>query len=695
MAEAQVIAESPTASRSEMTSAGPLDGAPGESRRERLARRYRTLVTPRSDGLPTARVLLAFPALLLIAGVLLIGLGINGSSSGAFYSEIGAGQDPDLLAGQPQNIRSDEWNVGTSWLISQVEQGLPARNEVYPGGMDAELPYDLPHTQPSIVLKPHLWGFLFLDVDHAVAWKWWIPGLSLIAAAYLLAVTILPRRPIASAGLAVAFFYSPFFQWWYQTSTLWPIVWGLATIAALAWATKTRSVWGRWLVAIPVAYVTIVMATGIYAPFIIPVVLTVLFFGIGLAVQSLRGGMRWRELGARVLPILVAGVVASGVTLAWVASKAETVNAFLGTVYPGERLTPTGSGSLISLARMFGSSFSESLRVGGFLGINSSEASSFFLVGVVLLPVLVWIVLRRRRASAVVPWAALGLAFVVLLFLAFMLIPGWDTIAHALFLDRSTGDRLRIGFGLASFTLLVLILGALDSDDDRPSRLFAGITAGAFLATQLAIAGAMVLVMGMQRLWDDAPLWWLYALVSSAAIYAFARRRVTVGAALFLIVAVASAATVNPVYRGVLDLRETDAAQAVMDIDDQGSEAWVGIGGIFVGAILLESGVEAYNGTQGAPSRPMWHNVDPDGEYEPMWNRIGAVLWEPGIGEPVVSNPAADVILSTFDACSDFAQDNVGHVLTDRNDLDSPCLVEVEAHRMAKSTLTVYDVVPG
>lgn len=187
---------------------------------------YRSQVSVTPNGLPRKRVLFAFPALLLIAGVLLVGLGINGSSSGAFFGQLYEGRDPNLIAGSPQAIRSDEWNVGTVWSISQVEQGLPERNQTFPGGMDAELPYDLPNSGPSVSFRPHLWGFLFLDVDRAVAWKWWMPGLALLAGAYLFMVVLMPRRPMVAALLAIGFFYSPFFQWWYQTSTLWPMAWG-------------------------------------------------------------------------------------------------------------------------------------------------------------------------------------------------------------------------------------------------------------------------------------------------------------------------------------------------------------------------------------------------------------------------------------------------------------------------------------
>jgi hypothetical protein len=658
----------------------------------RIVRTYKRFATPAEDGLPRARVLLAFPLALLILGAVLVGLGLNGSSSGAFYPEISAGKDPALLAGEPERTRSDEWNVGMVWTIAQVEQGLPEKNRTFPGGMDADLPYDLPNTGPSMVFKPHLWGFLVLDVGRAVAWRWWLPGLALIVAAYLFLVTMLPRRPVLSAALATALFASPFVQWWYQTTTLWPMAWGLLTMAAILWGIRARRPLARWLWALPVAYVTVVMAMGVYAPFIVPVAYVVIFAAAGVIVQALRDGMRLRELFGRAMPVIVGGTAGIGATLLWLQLKADTVNGFLSTVYPGERLSSTGGGRAISAAQLFASSFSQALTgEHGFLGLNSSEASTFFFVGVVLIPVVVWIVISRRRSRLPLPWLAIAMTAVVVLFAAWIFVPGWDWLSHLLALDRTMAGRVRIGLGVASFALVACVIR--ESEGRMPGRWLAGILGVGFLASQAAIAVAVTIVLGPERVWGDAPLWWLVALATAASIFFFARGRVMIGAFLLFVVSVTSTIGVHPVYSGVLDLRETPVAQAVMHIDEESDEPWVGVGGSFIIAVLLESGAEAYNGTQGAPSREMWDQIDPDGRYESAWNRIGAVRWTPGEGEPAVTNPVPDVILSTFDACSGFAQRHVGRVLAD-TDLVSPCLVATDRFPMPHYTITLYDVVP-
>jgi len=655
---------------------------------------YRRIVADTPNDLPRVRVLLAFPAVLLLLGIILVALTINGSSSGAFYSELHTGKDPALLAGAPEKIRSDEWNVGVPWTINQIQQGFPARNYTFPGGMDPEIPFALPQTQASVAFEPQLWGFLALPLGSGMAWKWWLPGLTLIAAAYVFLVTLVPRRPGVAAVLAVGFFFSPFIQWWYESSVMWPIAWATITMAAILWSIKSPTRWARWVWVVPVAYATATMAFGIYAPFIVPVVFVVLFFAIGLSVEQYRAGRAPLSLAFRFLPVISAGIVGIAVTAAWLHSKASTVSAFVDTVYPGQRLTATGTGSVVAVLRTIGSSFAQSLQFGaGFLGANSSEASSFFLAGAFLLPVTAWACWRARRSDVVLPWVQIALFAMLALFLAFMFVPGWNAIAHLLFLDRSTSDRLRIGVGLASFALVGVIIRDLDALPTRVPRQVASVASALFLFSQLAIAAAVQYTLGPAKLWGVAPLWLPIAVVSAVALYWVARRMAGVAAFALLVVGVVTCGLVNPVYVGVLDLRTTAASRAVIATTAQRPGAWVGVGGSLATAILLESGVREYDGTQGAPSRAMWKQIDPDSKYTSEWNRLGSIQWTPKPGPPSITNPAPDVILVTYDACASFSQNHVAHVLGEGAVLKSPCLRKVETFETPHSALSIYDVV--
>ena len=58
--------------------------------------------------------------------------------------------------------------------------------------MDATVQHDLPTSDWSTAFRPHLTGFLFLPLDQAMAIKWWLPAFAMMAAIFLLVVTLLP-----------------------------------------------------------------------------------------------------------------------------------------------------------------------------------------------------------------------------------------------------------------------------------------------------------------------------------------------------------------------------------------------------------------------------------------------------------------------------------------------------------------------
>lgn len=639
--------------------------------------------------LPSWRSLLVFPTILLAGGIVLISLSLNGSSSGAMRELVASGPDSDLVAGSPVQIRTDEWFVQTVWAISQVEQGLPIVNETFPGGMDATIPQDLPRRDWSVAFRPHLLGFNFLELDQAAAWKWWIPGLALLAAAYVFAVTVIPRRPVVAAALSTGFFFSPLLQWWYLPTTLWPLVWGLTVMSAIVWGSRSARA-SSWVWSPIIAYLTVVMAMGIYVPYILPIVVVVFMFAVASLVASIRRGEGTRRIVNRFLPLAVAGIVGGAVTGLWLFDKREVVGAFLGTAYPGDRVTPTGASDAVSFAMTISSSFTQSLDAGGLFKENPSEASTVFLIGAFLIPVVAWIVVREWRTRSAWVWPLAGLSGSLVVIAAFLHIPGWDGLAHLLFLDLMTGNRARIGLALASIATIPFIIDYLDKTQSKAPRVLSIAVSALFLLSQTAIA--VLLFFTDRPALAASTRWVIYAALGAVAIYFFARSKPVIASVSFLVLTIAGAITVNPVYRGVYDLRESEIGRAVAALDAVRDYRWVGIGDRLTTAVLVETGVRAYNGFQGVPSPSMWDAIDPASQYEYQWNRLAGVSWVSAAGEPVVSNPVADQISVTFDGCSSFAQNNVDFVLTDRPRLDDPCLVPIESFDVTKGALTIYRV---
>lgn len=666
-----------------------------------LLQSYGRLVQPRSSGLPNLVVLLGMPAVMFVGFLVMVGLGISGSSTGIFWDTFGTGApDPDLLAGEPRGIRSDEWLVQSSWVVSQAQQGFGAVNGTLPGGMDATVQNDLPSWDWSSIFRPHVLGLLVLPLDQGFAWRWWLPAFALLAGVYTFVVSLLPRRPGTATMFAVAVLCSPLLQWWFLPITLWPVAWAFVAMTALVWCFRARSPRVRIAWAVLTGYLAVTMAMGIYVPFMVPALLVVVFFGIGGVLTSrFNGGESWRAVGRRLLPLAGAGAVAVAVMAVWALTRIETIQAVTSTVYPGLRLESTGAVNTIgAVVALFSGPFQKALFVKAtdVLSSNQSEASTpLLLIAFLILPML-WLGLShgrgRRHAEQGRDWMLVAIVACVAFCAAFLVIPHWDALAHLLFLDRSTASRMRLAFVILGIVGSVLLLRRIDASKTKVPWAITLVSAGSvFVATgavwsYLNAHGSLVLGVGQA--------WVVTTCLLAISVAALCRGFAVPAAASFLLASMIVGFGVNPLYAGVFDLRDTQAGEEIASIEAADPDSvWVGVGSYVPTALLIHSGVQAFNGVQTYPSEEMWQAIDPRQAFGAEWNRLANVNWTPGVGEPVVSNPVRDQIMITFDSCSDFAQQRVSNVVSDIQ-LPQDCLREISREVEGASSIWIYAVVP-
>lgn len=678
--------------------ARPMQGA-GSPLRERVGSSYARFVAPRPNGLPNWRVVSWFPLFIILGGAVLIALTISGTSSGAHWMVFGTGTDPRLLLGGPRPIRQDEWLVQQSWIASQAAQGFPIINHTFPGGMNSTLVFELPNWDWSSFFRPHMWGFLFFGLDVGEAWQWWIPAMGLVSGTYLLVVTLLPKRAITAAVIACAVFFTPIFQWWYGPNALWPAAWSLLAMAGTVWILRDSRLWVRVVWSAVLGWLAVTMAIGLYVPFIVPSALVFVFFFIGAVINERpwrRGALK--ALLKQLAPLIIAGIAAGTVLGVWVLTRLPAFAAESGTVYPGARSDPTGQ--LLtedpSLTGIGGAPFGQSFSAGGPtpLGPNPSEAATAILLAVFLAPALVWLGIRARRRTGRIDWLVVGSLLGLLVGLAYLLLPGWDPIAHLLLFDKVPVSRYRMGFAVMLPLFFALVVREIDQNPLGLRWPLAAISAllatgaTAFVLVQLLILDKQVLTYA--RLWPIAAV----AIVASCVLV-FYRRSVPIAAVMLLAASLVIGAVVNPLYKGVFQLNQTKIGKEVHAVNSADKGIWVGVGDGEAMAVLMSSGVEAYSGVQPYPSLTMWKAIDPTGKYEFAWNRLAHVRWTFGIGEPVSSNPERDMVVSTFDACSVFAQKHVTYVLANEKPKQLNCMQLIDNVSQGMSRMQVYRVVPA
>ncbi|MFB2557316.1 DUF7657 domain-containing protein [Herbiconiux liangxiaofengii] len=651
-------------------------------------------MVPLANGLPNRLAFFWFPAVLVVAFIVLVASGISGSSTGIHWNTFGEGVDPALIAGKPRQIRSDEWLVQSSWIVSQSQQGFPTLNETLPGGMDATVQNDLPSWDWSSIFRPHVLGFLVLPLDNGMAVRWWLPALLLAAGCYWFIVTVLPRRPLTAALLTGGLFFTPILQWWFLPTTLLPVAWAFIGMTAVIWLFRDDRRWVRVGWAALTGYVAVAMVLSIYAPFIIPAALVFIAFFIGCVLNELlnhRTG--WRQVLRRLIPLIAAGVAAGAVVGLWLLTRKDTIAALFSTVYPGQRFESTGLAGLNATISLFGAPFDGALQNGvvGALGPNESESSTALMFVVFLFVPLAWLLYRDWTTKRRVDWTIAGTVAVTVLIFAFLYVPGWDRIAHLILIDRSPGSRMRLAFAILAIVAVVVLIRRLDERDVTMPWSVVWVSLG-------ATAGSILVPWFILSKNDPATLsaspWRIVALLVLASVFLLLKRLPFLAAVAFLAASLLIGGSVNPLYSGVFDLNSTKVGEEIGDLNDADPGVWVGVGGYESTALLVESGVEALNGVQTYPPKEMWSMIDPAGRYPDVWNRLANVSWDVGQGEPVVTSPIRDQIRVSFDSCSAFAQREVTHVLSDTA-IDQPCLKTVAVETQGASRFWIYDVVPA
>ncbi len=392
----------------------------------------------------------------------------------------------------------------------------------------------------------------------------------------------------------------------------------------------------------------------------------------------------------------IAGVIVLGV---WIATRFGTIEAVLGTVYPGNRIEVAGALDRQGLVSVFAAPFAGALQngVADGIGPNQSEAAAPFMTIVFLVPLLGWLLarsIRTVRASGSIrrlDWTVLSVLAVLVVLWLFLLVPGWTPVASLLGLTRSTDGRLRLAFDLLAVIGIGVAVSRLDGQRIR-ARWWVALACG-------FVAGAAILCTWWELRRSQSPViasatnWKVVSVLVVVAVVLIAFRLVLPGVAALLVGTLLVGLGVNPLYRGVFELPvDTKAGRAIEAIEAKHPDAqWVGVGTTVQTSMLVESGVHAFNGVQTYPPEEMWDEIDPTGRYENAWNRLANVNWTFGSGAPKVTNPVRDQVLVTFDACSRFAQRNVQYVLSD-TPMDSACATQVGEYRQGGLDLHIYRV---
>lgn len=563
-------------------------------------------------------ILAAFLAILLTGSTYVV-LGLNQSSLGWWeniYPPHPVHQTVDL--GTAKRIRSDEWNVQAPWVLNQILNGSPLHNPNV-GAERSPLIASLPVEGAIDLPQLKFLGFEFLDIDRGVSW-WWAYKTFALLWAFLWLCLLLTRGNLAASLLGAFWVYaSSFSQWWFSSNLpeiMAAFAFGVVgAIYALFAARRPMVVMGCVLV----VYSATNLVLNLYPPFIVPLGYLGVAIIAGYAIE--RGGapilskLRFRTVA---LATAVLAIVAYG--LLFRSMAADSVDAMLHTVYPGQRVSGSGG---IPFAKVF-YGFFEGFRLDEFhfppWASNASETSSFVL----LLPiVLLAIPLRRffRRETAMlmtIGCACLltGLWMLIKLPTAVeqvMQMAGWSLV---------TPKRAVVGLGVGSILACTILFAKV-----RDGEVTTHSPEVRRMAIMVVLVGVCAFGWGLRQVDADFFTWRI--LLAGATASTLVAAGILMGKSPLLAAGLALFAlptlTVNPLVSGISAISEKPILKTAARLGSGPGTKWVVIGIPTLAQGLKAHGLRVFAGTQFLPARDDFRILDPDGKYEATWNRYATV----------------------------------------------------------------------
>lgn len=626
-----------------------------------------------------------FPTILLALIATLSLLEVNGSSVGR-YNELFYGQsyrDPDLLYGQPQDIRSDEWLVATPMIVAQANNDFQPNNRNIGIGQDMDVILDVPQADWSLAFEPQNWAFFVLPLENAFALKWWLIGGLLVLGCYAFTLTLVPKKVLFAALLSLSALFAPYLQWWYQTVTLAPIYYSLfiLAVAIRLLAAKTRR--HRLLWASSMAYLLVAFALVQYPPFQLPCGLAVAVFLVGYVLE--RRSSAADSVRPAVLYAGGAGAAAAIIVAAFVVARLDVVRAIRSTAYPGRRAVDPSFDSAHVMAGFLSNQLQDMTKAVHYLG-NQSESSNFLLISPFLIIPSCYLAYRQFAAGSTRPYTLL---FVNALLVAFI-VRTLNTVNGDSFLPSILkivpGTRFLLAVGFVSLLQLVLLV----KEQDRvayPLLVSAIAGLGAFVV--LTLVGLHVRARYPGFVGSGAKIIGL-AGVMAVIFWLCISRRATAAAALLLLISLYSSYKIHPLYRGLAPLTDSALARKIREVAGPSDERWVTLDAMQYNTYLVAAGVRSYSGVYTYPQPRVWQRLDPDGRYRDVYNRYAHVVFSTSsaAGFSLVSPDRFDV---RFDGCSDFVRSEIGYVLAPHA-VESRCLSLVDTVEYPSVKFFVYRV---
>ena len=554
----------------------------------------------------------------IITFILLVAFKIHGSSIGAwnrYTSELIDPTEKSILIGKNREIRSDEWNVQSTYYMAQAmsDEFYPLYNtNIMDDGLNMILAYNAPVANLSILGKPFNWGFLLLGKEYGLSWYWAFKTIALLLLAFELSMIL--TKNMKGLSLIASFWitFSPAIQWWFMQHVGDTIFFTLAIIVFFYKYVENidKNKWSKLGFSLMFAFSAIGFALVIYPAFQVPlaylilVFMSIIYFGIFKKPKLSKDDYIFI-----LIIVLIIGIVLGQFLL----TSMDAIKATLETVYPGKRVSTGGGVELFRYSEFMINTYTPFRDINY---LNNCEVSSFinFFIG----SVIVLFVAISKKVKNI----GIGIALFIVALLQFIwtVVPFNETIAKITFLSYVPTDRMMLMFNFTAMLLSIWAIGVIFRE-----KIISPLVGGIIAVVNFSVYALLILKSPYRDYTNLRYLIILFAIYLIINVSIFVRWKMVFFIAMSVLIFM-SGMTVNPVVKGVGGIYNKTLSKAIIEIEENDPDSvWLAEGEETKGEFIYANGAKAINGTHFYPALSTWKKISEDYDDEIIYNRYAHV----------------------------------------------------------------------
>lgn len=257
--------------------------------------------------------------------------------------------DPNLLFGNLWQIRFDEWNVSTPFMLGQITNNFQPINNNFFQNFKTNFFTLAPTYNWKILFSPTMIGFLFLPAENAICLFWWSAHFLLLVSSYFFFLVISKGKLWPSIFFSLFLFLSPLIHWWSMLNNnflSFMLLSATLIIIALKLMLKKKKI-KIFILTFLASYFAASAIFSLYPPFLIvtAIALISIFFGwLVDYISKMSSSKMHYFLKGTALVIIIFAVIIGLFALLYFTTFKDEISLMANASYPGKRDVVIGGG---------------------------------------------------------------------------------------------------------------------------------------------------------------------------------------------------------------------------------------------------------------------------------------------------------------------------------------------------------------